>query len=486
MAAFVGMFVLAGSAFAYSFPSTNQLNKDKQTPGYIGQNTPYVELVEAGVGKVKLNFVGSYVGGHYFEYRIDGVLVTSGDPHMILIGEYEYPGVWVIANTTVQREINSSSYVEVRLALGAENDWYFDWTRFDVLPFVRSAEITSPLSGAEVSGIVSFDATLTDKDGDDSVQWAVRPGTCASGATAVWSNVDGRNDPYDWDHVNFHTIADTSSWLAGNYCFVFNPSESAGDTAIRETREFVVLDLDLDDDGVLNEDDLCPNTEADGDWDVSWGTNRWQVQDDFSWYQNKPGKKGANTPTPGHGIDYTYGCNGHQILTMLKEELGDVMNGHWKFGLSSSVLDEFHWDMIDGQLDGIYLVDEVDVPGTSAAGITTAYTTVDGINYKLEATGTYKFANWGEYGIADAKFNYRDAAHGGPAWVDGSTWSAPYQYYLQVSTSGSGIGWIEDFNAPHLYTASFAGDGNPIHFQILDDVYGDNSGSIHVKVFADL
>lgn len=109
-------------------------------------------------------------------------------------------------------------------------------------PFVRSAVITSPLAGEEVSGTVSFDATLTDEGEDDSVQWAVRKGTCAAATGTVLGNVDGFSSAYEWDHVTFHASADTSSWIPGGYCFVFNPSESAGDTAIRETREFSIKD----------------------------------------------------------------------------------------------------------------------------------------------------------------------------------------------------------------------------------------------------
>ena len=109
-------------------------------------------------------------------------------------------------------------------------------------PFVRSATITSPLTGEEVSGMVSFDATLTDKDGNDNVQWAVRKGTCAANTNTVLGNVDGFSSPFTWDHYNFHASTDTSAWIPGGYCFIFNPTESAGDTAIRETSEFVLKD----------------------------------------------------------------------------------------------------------------------------------------------------------------------------------------------------------------------------------------------------
>lgn len=107
--------------------------------------------------------------------------------------------------------------------------------------FIRSAEISSPTKGEEyfVGDLVDFTATLIDKDKDDNVQWAVRKGICAAGQGTVWGNVDSHNDPYTWvGGMTFSSTADTTGWDEGMYCFVFNPTESLGDTAIRETREF--------------------------------------------------------------------------------------------------------------------------------------------------------------------------------------------------------------------------------------------------------
>lgn len=251
---FLGLLLalcFGSTVFAYSFPSTNDLNKNRQVPGRLGQDAPYVNQNNIGVGEVTLEFVNDSNSLAFFEYRIDGEALTSGTSHPVVSGDYIYPGVCVDGRDNpecspgpVTRTLNADEYVEIRLALGGERDWDFDWTRFDVLPapFVRSATITSPLPEEEVSGIVSFDATLTDEGKDDSIQWAVRKGTCAAATGTVLGNVDGFSSAYDWDHVTFHASADTSSWVPGGYCFIFNPSESAGDTAIRETREFVVKD----------------------------------------------------------------------------------------------------------------------------------------------------------------------------------------------------------------------------------------------------
>jgi len=123
----------------------------------------------------------------------------------------------------------------------------FNWAISPKATFYRYAEITSPTEGQVVSGSVSFDAVLYDDD-YDAVQWAVRRGTCTAGTNTVWGNVDGHNDSFTWAYNDvtrrhdFSSTADTSSWVPGNYCFVFNPSEDSGEANIRLTRDFVLAD----------------------------------------------------------------------------------------------------------------------------------------------------------------------------------------------------------------------------------------------------
>jgi len=234
------MFGLVGVARAEVnsvTPSTNDINR---TNGWA-----HVDQLSVDIGATDLQFISTRGFYSCFEYRTDGDTSQKiGDTNYntdIIDGLYPY----YCQNSNSRTEtIEANEYVEVRMVFGAETDERFDWTRFDVLPvpFVRSAVITSPLAGEEVSGTVSFDATLTDKDGNDNVQWAVRRGTCAANTNTVLGNVDGFSSPFTWDHYNFHASADTSAWIPGDYCFIFNPTESAGDAAIRETREFVLKD----------------------------------------------------------------------------------------------------------------------------------------------------------------------------------------------------------------------------------------------------
>jgi|GEM_PF-3580104 len=245
---------------------------------------------------------------------------------------------------------------------------------------------------------------------------------------------------------------------------------------------------DGDGDGILNGADFCPkgtSDDSENDFSEAWGVHRWHYKEGM--FIQQPNKKEKGTKEP-RELSYTYGCSCKQILDYLKEEGLGEFGGHYKFGCSTSILDDFHNNLADGNPDGEYFIETVKVPGTNDLGIESAFNTVDGTKYNFEASGTYKFANWAPYGIADAKFNYRDAAHnsGTAGWVNGANWASPYANYLQVMANGGAIDWAEDYNSAHIYTAPFTGDGNTIHFNILDDAYGDNSGSIPVKIYADL
>lgn len=261
------------------------------------------------------------------------------------------------------------------------------------------------------------------------------------------------------------------------------------------TRFDVLPNPDLDGDGVLNEDDICSDTVSDsGTWLNDWGTNRWQVMVDedsggLSWYQNKPAKKGKGTiATLGHNLEYTYGCSGQQILEMLSP-LGNTMNGHWKFGLSSSVLDEFHLDMTDGVLDGKYLVDTITVNSNSTTGANSAVLPA-GVNFTFEVSGTWQ----NSLNVADAEYASVDGwvtpmdGYGISPWFLGAG-----EFDLQVDNNF--VDWGA-YSASHNYTRNFVGTGTAVNFRIFDgdsntdtivpSWYGDNSGSLTVKIYAQL
>jgi hypothetical protein len=131
-AAFVLM--TTGAASAYDFPSTNDENR--------AANLPHVNLVSTGPGTVTLDFVNPRNSIAFFEYRLDGQTVGT-TPHPVVTGDVVHPGFCVdgrntpnpgcFHDSTVQT-LAADATVEVRLALGGERDWDFDWTPFAVGP----------------------------------------------------------------------------------------------------------------------------------------------------------------------------------------------------------------------------------------------------------------------------------------------------------------------------------------------------------------
>jgi len=108
-------------------------------------------------------------------------------------------------------------------------------------PGEHSAVIDYPVGDDdEESGEITLLATYTDTDDDDGVQWAVRFGTCAANTNTVYGNVDGFNNDYEWDGHNFSSPFDTTEFEDGEYCFIFNPKEDAGQENLRATRTFVI------------------------------------------------------------------------------------------------------------------------------------------------------------------------------------------------------------------------------------------------------
>ena len=138
--ALAGLVMVAapsGSASAddpYVFPSTNDANRE------LG--LPHVNELSKGPGTVTLEFVNPTTALAFFEYRIDG-LQAGTTPHPVVIGDVIHPGVCVEGDEdfdppcepdAITRTFSADATVEVRLALGGERDWDFDWTPFTVGP----------------------------------------------------------------------------------------------------------------------------------------------------------------------------------------------------------------------------------------------------------------------------------------------------------------------------------------------------------------
>jgi hypothetical protein len=122
----------AGAAEPFVFLSTNDANRE------LG--LPHVNELSKGPGTVTLEFVNPTAALAFFEYRIDGLQVGT-TPHPVVIGDVIHPGVCVEGDEdfdppcepdAITRTFSATATVEVRLALGGERDWDFDWTPFTV------------------------------------------------------------------------------------------------------------------------------------------------------------------------------------------------------------------------------------------------------------------------------------------------------------------------------------------------------------------
>lgn len=251
-----------------------------------------------------------------------------------------------------------------------------------------------------------------------------------------------------------------------------------------------VIPPDEDKDGIIDEKDFCLGTKPDsteGYFTNQWGVHRWHW--DGSWTQ-QPNPKGKTNGGP-YSMEYTQGCSCKQILDKLKAAGLGEFGGHYKFGCSTSILEDFHKDVADGKIDGMYYVESISVPGNLPATAQSS-PTVLGTKYILKASGTYRFAQWGIAGIADAMYSlrvpnqpYSYHSQSVNTWVNGSVFPGSLKDYLKLWVNGSAVPWVGSYS-DHLYTYNLTGTGAPIGFSIKDDNYGDNSGSLMVDIFAQL
>lgn len=93
---------------------------------------------------------------------------------------------------------------------------------------------------------------------------------------------------------------------------------------------------DTDGDTIPDGIDLCFGTVADEptDWERSQGRYMWSGTE---WLATEKGSKDFMPD-----MDYTYGCSATQILDGLYEATGMYYGGHYKHGISKSVLEYWH------------------------------------------------------------------------------------------------------------------------------------------------
>lgn len=111
-------------------------------------------------------------------------------------------------------------------------------------------------------------------------------------------------------------------------------------------------------------------------------------------------------------------------------------------------------------------------------------------NYRLVASGTYRFANWvGTYGTADALCNRRTLSYASGTLV-GDDWYILDNNRLQVFVFGGAVDWkdvetetLRTLDPNHTYSYEFSHTGGTIEFGIEDNNYDDNDGFITVEIY---
>lgn len=234
-----------------------------------------------------------------------------------------------------------------------------------------------------------------------------------------------------------------------------------------------IEEYDSDNDGVVDSKDYCSETTSD---QFELGTNRW-MYDGSEWVTNSPNDKG---PKVGFTMEETLGCGCNQIIDHMEAITGFEFEGHRKYGCSKSLVQDW--------ISGMYYIGTYKVPVTNGDGIDTDFDSVEGTQYYVEAEGTYRFAPWGAYGIADAEWAYRNDGYAEPIaphmWTVGEN-SYPSIVGLDVQIDSTNIDW-GDYSEDHMYSTMVTGTGNPLNFAIYDSAYGDNydiGDGMHVHVY---
>lgn len=137
--------------------------------------------------------------------------------------------------------------------------------------------------------------------------------------------------------------------------------------------------------------------------------------------------------------------------------------------------------LVGQRVDGPKLIDVTNSSGTDSDFLPAG-------KYLIKVSGTYRFGDWGEYGIADAEWAYRNdiytdnplPAHG---WTQGeNTYLSAYGLDAQVENNP--VNW-GTFDSGHTYTYVYDHSGGSINIHIYDNYYGDNvnNGNFQFEIY---
>ena len=239
---------------------------------------------------------------------------------------------------------------------------------------------------------------------------------------------------------------------------------------------------DTDGDGVPNSNDLCADTPA-TDLNVPTGrhgVNRW-IWEDGDWETNAKGVEKDFT------IEETQGCSCEQILDVLVVKTDRPFDGHYKFGCSQSVVEDW--------ISGLYYMETVEVPAIdlAQAGVDSVMTLKSGENYQLMAYGVADalFVE-GRNILFDAKYSVTTQVPPGEDPANDADWTdlvTLYEGYgpqlLDLHVNGAFINW-GPFNPAHVYWHGMPGTNSSVNLWIYDIYSINNNGYLSVDIFVEL
>jgi hypothetical protein len=193
---------------------------------------------------------------------------------------------------------------------------------------------------------------------------------------------------------------------------------------------------DTDGDGILDSADLCPDTVAD-ETTKKFGNNRW-IWDGTDWITES---NQVPDPDAAFTMEETLGCSCDQVLDELSDRTGLDLDGHYKMGCSSGLLDQW--------IEGYYHLETVMVPADDADGVVSNTTLRVSEDYQLVA-----------HGAADA-------------------------VALDLQVNGESVD-LGSPNPDRIYMHDLAGEDAPMLLQVGNLDPSGASGAITVEIFLDL
>jgi len=237
---------------------------------------------------------------------------------------------------------------------------------------------------------------------------------------------------------------------------------------------------DSDDDGVDDVADICPDTVID-DPTKRLGKNRW-MWDGGEWVTTESNGGG---PDKSFTMEETKGCSCEQILDTLVDKTDRPFDGHYKFGCSSSVVEDW--------ISGRYYMETVDVQAADDVAVASDMTLKSGENYHLLASGVADALNATDQHIPfDAKYSVTTQPPANQLETNPADWTDLVTLYeiegtqlLDLHVDGANIDWGA-FNPAHVYWYDMPGTGAPVSLLIYDVYYPNNAGLLSVDIFVKL